>query len=465
MEDLRSFIEFLKDKHPEEVVTIEGSVDADYEITAITKELEKRTNPVVIFPEVKGYPFPVVANVLGSRKRIALAIGSTLEDFYETWNRKIENLLKPKLVQSGPVKDVVYTKDQVDLTSLPIHRYFEQDAGKYITNALMVVKDPETGIRNLAYSRSQLTDKTTLRNSMHSRGHLWMIFGKAERMNKNLEVAIVIGAHPTISLGAATRFVPLGLDEYEIGGALLGKPVELVKCETIDVEVPANAEIVIEGEMLANVREDEGPFGEYTGYASGRSTRNVIKVKAITHRKDAYYQDITAGNSSEHLLLMGVPKQAIVFQRIKQIIPNVKQMSWPVSGVGFACFIQLAEPVDDGQPNLAGTLLLGLDSYVKIVVVVDDDINIFDIDEVLWAISTRIDPNVDINILKNIFCNRLDPSATEMGTIGKIIIDATKKKGGQYNRLTIPAGIEKRAKLIVQQSLSGKTTNRAGGVD
>lgn len=457
MEDLRSFIEFLKDKHPGEVVTIEGSVDADYEITAITKELEKRTNPVVIFPEVKGYPFPVVANVLGSRKRIALAIGSTLEDFYETWNRKIENLLKPKLVQSGPVKDVVYTKDKVDLTSLPIHRYFEQDAGKYITNTLMVVKNPETGIRNLAYSRAQLADKATLRNSMHSRGHLWMIYGKAERMNKNLEVAIVIGAHPTISLGAATRFVPLGLDEYEIAGALLGKPVELVKCETIDVEVPANAEIVIEGEMLAKVREDEGPFGEYTGYASGRSTRNVIKVKAITHRKDAYYQDIIAGNSAEHLIFGNTPKHSIVFQRMKQVIPNVKELYWPISGVSYVCFIQLAEPIDDGQPNLAGTLLLGLDSYVKIVVVVNEDINIFDEKEVIWAISTRVDPSIDINILKNFFCNRLDPSATEVGTIGKIIIDATKKKGGQYNRLTVPEDIEQRAKSRIQKMFSNKS--------
>ena len=460
MTDLRNFLTFLKERHPEELIVMEGNVDPDYEITAIIKEVERRTNPAVIFPKVRGSQFPIVTNLLGSRKRMSLAIGSTLEDFYGTWNKKVQNLVKPQIVQSGPSKDVRLVGDQVDVTSLPIHRYYQQDAGRYITNALMVVKDPETGIRNLSFSRTQLVDKVTLRNSMHSRGHQWMIYGKAERMNKNLEVAIVIGAHPTILLGAATRFVPLGLDEYEIAGALLGKPIDLVKCESIDVEVPANAEIVIEGEILANVREDEGPFGEYTGYASGRSTRNVIRVKAVTHRKDAYYQDIMGGNSSEHLLLMGVPKQAIVFQRMNQVLPNVKQLNWPISGVNLICYIQLAEPVEDGQPNLAGTLLLGLDSYVKIVVVVDEDINIFDGREVLWAISTRVDPGTATNILRNVFCNCLDPSATEMGTIGKMIIDATKKKGGQYNRLTLPKEIEERVRKRVEQSLSGRTLNR-----
>jgi len=446
MADLRSFLALLVGKYPEEVFVVGEGVEPDFEIPAIIKELEKRTNPVVIFRDVKGYSFPIITNILGSRRRIALTIGSELDNFYEIWNKKVQNLINPRIVPSGPLKDVVLLGDQVDLTRLPIHQYFQQDGGKYITNALMVVKDPETGIRNLSFSRAQLVDKVRLRNSMHSRGHQWMIYCKAEQLNKNLEVAIVIGAHPALLLAAGTRFLPLGLDEYELAGAIVGEPVDLVRCETIDIEVPANAEIVIEGEILAHIREDEGPFGEYTGYASGRSTRNVINVKALTHRKDAYYQDIMAGNSAEHLLLMGVPKQAIIFQRMKQIIPNVKQMNWPESGVNLVCFIQLAEPIEDGQPNLAGILLLGLDSYVKIVAVVDEDINIFDEREVLWAISTRADPSHAINILKDVFCNRLDPSATDVGTVGKIIIDATKKKGGQYKRLTLPKEIEKWAR-------------------
>jgi UbiD family decarboxylase len=449
MNDLRKFLAFLKAKHPEEVVEVQAEVDPDYEVTAIVKEMEKRTNPVVIFRNPKGSPFPIVANVLGSKKRMALAIGAEPEDFYETWNRKLQHPVKPRIVQSGPVREVVITGDWVDLTKLPIHRYFQQDAGRYIANSLTVVKDPETGVRNLSFTRTQLVDGTTLRNSMHSRGHQWIIYGKAERMNRNLEVAIVIGVHPAVLLAAGTRFVPFGLDEYEIAGALLEEPLDLVKGETIDVEVPASAELVIEGEILAHVREDEGPFGEYTGYASGRSTRNVIKVKAITHRKDAYYEDLISGNSYEHLWLMGVPKQAIVFQRMKQVIPNVKQMYWPVSGVNLLCFIQLAEPVEDGQANLAGTLLLGLDSYVKMVVVVDEDINIFDEREIFWALATRVNPSKDTNLLKDVFCNRLDPSATETGTVGKMIFDATKKKGGQYNRLTLPdEAVEKAGRIV-----------------
>ena len=198
----------------------------------------------------------------------------------------------------------------------------------------------------------------------------------------------------------------------------------------------------------------KGPFGEYTGYASGRSTRNVLKVKAVTHRKDAYYQDLIGGNSYEHLLLMGVPKQALVFERVRQVLPGVKQMCWPISGVNLLCFIQLSHPVDDGLPNLAGTLLLGLDSYVKVVVIVDEDINIYDEREVFWAISTRFDPSASMNVLKNVFCNRLDPSATEDGTVGKLIIDATKKKGGHYNRLTTPEGIARKAEELVKRYLA-----------
>jgi 2,5-furandicarboxylate decarboxylase 1 len=437
------------------VVTIEDPVKADFEIAAIVKGFEATTNPIILFQNVDGFPFPVAVNLVGSRERIASAIGASgLETFYDTWNRKMQHPYKPRMVGTGPVKEVVMTGEDVDITRFPIHQYFSQDAGRYITNSLMVVKDPETGLRNLSFSRAQLVDRNTLRNSMHSRGHQWMIYNKAEGQNRNLEVAIVIGAHPVLQLAAATRFLPLGYDEYDLAGGLQDGPVDLVKCESVDLEVPAGAEIVLEGEILANIRQDEGPFGEYTGYASGRSTKNVLKIKAVTHRKDAFYQDLIGGNSYEHLLLMGVPKQALVFDRVRQVLPGVKQMCWPISGVNLICFIQLSHPVDDGLPNLAATLLLGLDSYVKMVVVVDEDINIYDEREVFWAMSTRMDPSGSINVLKNVFCNRLDPSATEEGTVGKLIIDATKKKGGHYNRLTTPEEVAHRAGSLVKRYLS-----------
>jgi 2,5-furandicarboxylate decarboxylase 1 len=455
MNDLRTFLSSLKAQDPASVVTIEEPVSADFEIAAIVKGFEATTNPVIIFRNVEGFSFPVAVNLIGSRERIAAAVGSPgLESFFDTWNRKMQNPCNPRVVPGGPVKEVVQVGEDVDITRFPIHQYFQQDAGRYITNSLMVVKDPETGLRNLSYSRAQLVNRNTLRNSMHSRGHQWMIYNKAERLNRNLEVAIVIGCHPVLQLAGATRFLPLGYDEFDLAGGLQEGPVDLVKCETIDLEVPASAEIVIEGEILANVREDEGPFGEYTGYASGRSTRNVLKVKAVTHRKDAFYQDLIGGNSYEHLLLMGVPKQALVFQRVRQVLPGVKQMCWPISGVNLLCFIQLHHPVDDGLPNLAGTLLLGLDSYVKVVVVVDEDINIYDEREVFWAISTRVDPSASMNVLKNVFCNRLDPAATEEGTVGKLIIDATKKKGGHYDRLTTPEEVIKKAGSLVKRYLS-----------
>ena len=261
MKDLRSFLDSLREQDPKSVVTIEDRVGADFEIAAIVKGFEARTNPVILFRNVEGSPFPVAVNLVGSRERIAAAIGASgLDTFFDTWNRKMQKPHKPRIVGTGPVKEVVRKGEDVDLTRFPIHQYFSQDAGRYITNSLMVVKDPETGIRNLSFSRAQLVDRNTLRNSMHSRGHQWMIYNKAERQGRNLEVAVVIGAHPVLQLAAATRFLPLGYDEYDLAGALQDGPLDLVKCETIDLEVPASAEIVLEGEILANVREDEGPF-------------------------------------------------------------------------------------------------------------------------------------------------------------------------------------------------------------
>ena len=166
MSDLRSFLALLREEYPEDVVVIQDPVEPDFEITAIVNELERKTNPVVLFSKVKGFEFPIVTNILGTRKRMALATGASVEDLYETWNKKIQNLIKPRLVPTGPVKERKFTGDQVDVTRLPIHQYFQQDGGKYIANALMVVKDPESGVRNLSFSRTQLVDRVTLRNSM-----------------------------------------------------------------------------------------------------------------------------------------------------------------------------------------------------------------------------------------------------------------------------------------------------------
>ncbi len=196
------------------------------------------------------------------------------------------------MVDRGAVQDVVCTGDEADATRLPICRHFAADAGRYIGSGILICKDPDTGVRNLSYQRLQLKGPRRFGASLHSRGHIWEHLERAAKRGKNLPVAVVIGCHPAIYLAAGAK-VAMDVDELDIAGSLLNKPVDLVRCKTIDCEVPADAEYVIEGEILADSLEDEGPFGEYTGYSTSRSTRNVFVVSAITHKFKPIWLDLT----------------------------------------------------------------------------------------------------------------------------------------------------------------------------
>ena len=196
------------------------------------------------------------------------------------------------------------------------------------------------------------------------------------------------------------------------------------KCRTVDVEVPAEAEIVIEGELLSREHEDEGPYGEYTGYASHRSTRNILRVTAITQRAKPIYLDIISGNSSEHLLLGGMAEEAIVFNRLREMVPGVRALNYPKSGTHFHAYISLKTRAA-GEARQALMLLLGLDSYIKLAIAVDDDIDVFNEDEVMWAVATRFQAKSgDMFMVPDVLCNRVDPSA-DGGVSAKLAMDAT----------------------------------------
>ena len=277
-------------------------------------------------------------------------------------------------------------------------------------------------MRNLSYQRLQLKGPNRFGASLHSRGHIWEHLQRCAARRQNLEVAIVIGVHPAINLAAGAK-VAMEVDEFDVAGALLGQPVDLVKCKTIDVEVPAEAEFVLEGEILADVYEDEGPYGEYTGYSTDRSTRNVFVVKAITSRHQPIFHDIIPGYSAEHLLLGRSAKEAHVHMRLKEMVPNLKALNFPKSGTHFHAYLSMKKTAE-GQPTHALMLLLGLDPYLKFVVAVDEDVNVFDEEEVLWAIATRFQADTDMFTVPEVFCNRLDPSSRD-GMSAKLALDAT----------------------------------------
>jgi UbiD family decarboxylase len=290
-------------------------------------------------------------------------------------------------------------------------------------------------VRNLSYQRLQLKGPNRFGASLHSRGHIWDHLLRCEARGRNLEVAVVIGVHPAINLAAGAK-VAMEVDEFDVAGALLGRPVELVKCKTIDIEVPAEAEFVLEGEILANEHEDEGPYGEYTGYSTYRSTRNVFAVKAITRRQKPIFHDIIPGYSSDHLLLGRSAKEAHVQMRLKEMVPNLVALNFPKSGTHFHAYLSIKKTAE-GQARHALMLLLGLDPYLKFVVAVDEDVNVFDEEEVLWALATRFQADADMFMVPQVFCNRLDPSSRD-GMSAKLALDATTPLNWDVERAVVP---------------------------
>ena len=234
-------------------------------------------------------------------------------------------------------------------------------------------------------------------------------------------MAFAIGVHPAIALGALA-IGSIDEDERGVMGALLGEPLELVKCETSDLSVPAHAEMIIEAEILPRERTPEGPFGEFTGYSLGERQREVVKVRAITHRNGAIFQDICVAHM-DHLLLSTIPIEANLYRAVRAMVPSVKTVRVPAP---FTCYVSI-EQRTPGQANNAILAVLGADLYMKRVVVVDHDVNIFNDREVNWAIATRCQPDRDITIITNTRGSDLDPSTKEDGYTAKWGVDATAK--------------------------------------
>ena len=434
MRSLRTYLEKLRQIAPDQLVRVKEPVDWRYEVTSRVAEMEKRRdNPALLFESIRGYSTPLLINLFGNVERISLGLGDGSHihgnrlDFYDEWNRLFADDIPPVHVGDGPVKEIRYICSDIDLESLPIPRFYEQDGGRYVTAGLLVARNPDDPEEvNLSYVRMHLKGRDRFGVSLHSRGHMWQYFERSKAAGSPLDVAVIIGAHPALYLAAAAKIT----GEYRKAGALLGEPIELVGCETVDLPVPAQAEIVLEGQITLE-EEDEGPFTEYTGYISGRSTRNLLQISAITRREDAIFLAVTPSNSAEHLLLSGLPKQARISRAIVDFThtPALKDIVWPVSATHFACFISLREGIRT-TPGLAkqlGLLLLGLDHYVKIVAILPAETDVSDIMSVLGNIATRCDflEGSGLEVLGGVFSQWLDPSSPKAGISSKMIVDAT----------------------------------------
>ncbi len=435
--DLRGFLEKLKREGPEDILFINRKVDPRFELSAVLKRLEMENRyPAVLFNHVGDFKIPVLSNLFATRKRLALALGCEEKRLNEVYREKEDHRIEPQLVKTGPVKEVIITGKDVDLTKLPVITHNEKDAGPYITAGAMVLKDPETKKRNIGIYRHMLHGPNELGVHFAETSHSNLIYEKYMKRGEPMEAAITIGMHPLFYLGVLS-FVPYGVDEYTIVGGLMDEPLEIVKCETVDLEVPSMAEILIEGIIDPKKRKEEGPYGEFTTLYGKRSLNPVVDVKAITMRRNPIYLDIFSGNIDQQLL-GGTPRLSSIYKAIQVACPTVKDVFMPPSGCcRLTCYISI-EKRHEGEAKNAICAAFAADPFIKYAVVVDSDVDIFNDSNIWRAIATRVNVDEDVFYIRNAKGHPLDPTAKNGFLVSKVGIDATKPLKGYPETISVP---------------------------
>jgi 2,5-furandicarboxylate decarboxylase 1 len=431
-QDLRSFIAAYADANPGELIRVAEPVSIEYDIMALVLEYERRRRfPILLFERVVGHEMPVVANVVASRRALAFALGVPERALAAEYARRIKDHVKPVTVAEPAFRHRVLTGEAIDLTALPAPLYFPGDAGRYLTAGMLVARDPDTGVETEGYHRFQLKGPTRMGVSLHSRRRMFEYQRRAEAQGQALPCAVVLGLHPLVSMGSLA-YPPPDVGKFEVVGGLFGEPLQVAACSTIDLHVPAAAEIVIEGEILPREREPEGPFGEFTGYFSRRSTEHVFVARALATREHPWFQSIGSGRAGDHITTLGLIREAEILNALARVIPNVQAVHVPLSGTSsFTAYVSIKQS-RPGEAKHAIPIALGVDHYLKLVIVVDEDIDVFDESEVLWAVATRMQADRDLVVIGGSLGALLDPSADERGVTAKLGIDATRPFGQPF---------------------------------
>ena len=447
-ESLHDYVDALERNG--QLIKVRSKVSADLEVAEILRRLMYKTNqPALLFENVDGYKFPVLGNAFGSMDRLKLALD--MDDFRELGERitmmtqmkmpssifgKLKMLPKlseladysPKQVENGQVNEVTLNQGQASLNLFPIIKSFPLDAGKFITFGITVTKNPETGVRNLGVYRLQVLDekKAIMHWQVHKRGALHYQINKEE--DRKTEVAIVIGADPAIIFSAIAP-VPEGIDKYFFAGITRKKGVKLVKCRTVDLEVPASAEIVLEGYVDPHEINIEGPFGDHTGYYTPPEPYPTFTLTGIMMRRNPIYLTTVVGKPKLEDSFIGKVIERSFLPLIKIFQPEVTDFSMPSAGwfQGLALISIKKRYPGQAKKVMMGLWGMGQLSLTKIFVVVDDDVNVHDMNEVVWAITTRCDPKRDVTIISDAPTDTLDPASPILNLGSKMGIDATKK--------------------------------------
>ena len=424
--DLRNFLGRLREAG--ELIDIREPLSMEYEAGAICRQLSDANGPAAVLHKVGEARAPLVVNVFGTRRRVALALGTSEEKLLTHVAEKLKSRIPSAPHKGGPPRcqEVVLSGRNVNILEWPFPLWNTGDGGRYITAGNVISRHPEFGW-NIAFHRAQLYNETELGICMAPEHHLRYLTDESRGRGK-VEAAIVIGVRPSISIASGSDF-PIGDYELEVAGALEGEPIRTVRCKTIDVEVPEDTEVVLEGYFPGEVR-DEGPFVEFTGYQTKVIQSPVFKITAITHRRDPLVHGVFAGKPPcETNTIWRELEESEAFDVLRQRFPLLKALHRPPElGRDFIGVLQInAQRL---RPGIVRTLSLATAAVMprlKYVIVVDDDIDLYNVNDVMWAVATRCDPKTDMAAISGTMTSWLDPSSG--GLTGKVFFDATKKQG------------------------------------
>ena len=431
--DLRKFIDIARDAG--ELYDIRKAVDPVRELGAVLNACE-RAGKGALFHSVKGYDIPVTGALLSSQKRIALALGCEVSEVGARMAAATQKPIKPQAHQGAAPCQEVKVKSP-DLGAWPIPTHSPLDPAPFITAGVVIARDPQSGRHNLSYNRMQIYGRDRAGISMNLWRHIKAFFDKIEPQGKNLPFCVAIGPDPVVMMAGAFRYDG---DEYEVAGSLRGAPIATVKALTCDVMVPASAEIILEGEVIAGERQMEGPMAEFTGHYSGADPKHVARITAITHRAQPIFQTMNGGGYEHVSLGNMITREPLLERFVRHISPRVKAVHLPPYAAGFTAIVALDNPEPGEAKNVA---LAAMAAHVnfKTVIVVDADVDIFDPADVMWALATRARWDRGFAQIPGAHGNELDPSCDEHGIVTKVIIDATlpADKRSRYKKVAYPA--------------------------
>lgn len=421
--DLRSFISVLDENG--QIVRIRRSVSLVHELANVAAACQRQGRGAVLFEIPEGAAWPVFAGAVGSSTLAALALDCDVSEISAVMGHALDpvNGVAPRPVQVAAWQQNIVTGEKVDLNLIPIPTHGLHDGGPFITGGITITKDPSSGRGNLSYNRMQVFDRRTMGFNVNEWRHVMQFYREREDASAPLEVAIALGVDPAIEIAAGARYDD---DELLVAGAIRGEGVAVCKGTTVDIDIPADAEIVIEGHLPPLIRREEGPLAEFHGYYGELWESPVFEVTAISYRDQPIFQTIIPGHD-EHIYIGNVlPREPLLLRFVRHVSQNITGLHIPPYGNGFSAIVQVAKS-NPGEPKNIALAAFTAHVNIKKVIVVDPDVNIYDPADVLWALTNRVDWSQDFFVVPGSQGHEMDPTANERGVHTKIGIDATYK--------------------------------------